>query len=559
MDNESKDILLEQESDRETQASSVDIQRANWKKEAINGNFMPAVLKLERKEIHQDDIIDPITENRLIHTCLYFSYYNVTRSLVELFNADINSKNAYGHTPLHIICNQDYPDLFLFSYLIKNDLIDTDAVDKTNVSPIFYTIMAKFHLGMLALVYRKVNIRHVDGFGNNVFYMALANNNKFAVRFLLQHYDYFSLNHSYYKNKVNLSDILISCKDSALTKYILKHRHKDVNINSIISCLKEKQSFGYYNVFNYEMLNTIYAYKTRNFLIIGKILKQYRYKFYNLTFLIDLLIQSTSTWIKMLLILCYFIVMSLAYLSYEVEFVSHTKDLLSVDTFLTFMRILNVVGLGSFFIMWVLRLLSVTVENKYVLNVAEHMRDNVLGQVYEAMESNPLDIFFVDEICEICLIRKHVSTNHCNKCNQCVHDFYFHSKLLNQCFSRQNIKYYIFLLNSLAGLHIALIYFMVTSLEVEFTENILCNIFIYFMNISKTHLLAFLYLFITSILMLQTAISLIICLGTRTTYYNMFRYHKRSLGNIQRRQNVYINSPATNHMKLVEFIKNLFK
>jgi hypothetical protein len=555
MDNESKDNLLQLESDRETDVS---MDRVSWKKEALGGNFMPAVVKLDRKELHQDDIVDPVTENRLLHLSVHYSYYNVTRALVELYNADINIKNTHGHTPLHIICNQEFPDLYLFSYLVKNDLINIDMADITNVTPLFYTIMSRFHLGMLALIHNRADVRHVDNFGNTIFYMALANDNKFAVKFLLHHFDYFSLNHSYYKDKVSLSDLFISCKDSSLLKHVLKYHEGNININSVISCLKPKEKFDYYNVFNYELLNTFYSYKTRDFLGVFKILKGYRYKLYNLKFLANMLVQNTAKWVKMIMILLYFIFLTFVYIQYEVDYVGDS-DLLSFDSILVIFRLMNTVGIFAFFVMWALKLINVTYDNQYSLSVPEHKRDNVIGQLYEAMENNPLDIFFVDEICEICLIKKQKSTNHCHLCNRCVHDFYFHSRLLNQCFNKQNIKYYFLFINSLAGLHLSLLYFMATNMEVEFTSSTVNNIAVFFTNMSLSQWPVFLYLLITSIFMLQTALAIFLCMGIGFTYYNAYRFHKKSLGNISRRQNVYINSPESNSMTMTGFVKNLFK
>jgi hypothetical protein len=395
-----------------------------------------------------------------------------------------------------------------------------------------------------------------------MMYMALANNNKFAVMFLLQHYEHFSLNQSYYKNQVQLSDIFIANKDSELLKHLLKYHNKDIGVNSIIGCLKVKEKYTYYNQFNMELLNTVYGYKSKDFpFLLKKIIKDYRYKFYNLYFLVyHLLINDTPKWLKMLVVTIYFTIMSGIYFTNEVNLIEEDYRLLTFDTFFTFWRVFNVVGLFFFLLMWIFRLIKVTYDNQYSLTIPEHSRDNVVGQIVEAMESNPLDIFFEDEICCVCLIKKEKTTNHCHSCKRCVKDFYFHSKLLNMCFSKENIKYYLLLVNSLMGLHCALIYFMVMTLDVAFSNtSTLNNIWIFLTNQSFGQFFFFVYLFVTSALMAQKVMAILICFGLRTTYYNVYRYHKKSIGNIRRRQNVYINAPESNDITLTGFVKNLFK
>jgi hypothetical protein len=167
-----------------------------------------------------------------------------------------------------------------------------------------------------------------------------------------------------------------------------------MNLNSVISCLNAKESFGYYNVFNSELLNTSYLYKTKDFLGILKILKSYRYKYYNLGFLITLFgyrKQPNSS--RVLLILIYFLL-----ISYELKAITD-YELLSADALLTFFRVCNLVGIFSFFLISILKLITVSYENLYSLTVTEHKRDIfVIGQLYEVIENNPLDIFPADEI-----------------------------------------------------------------------------------------------------------------------------------------------------------------
>ena len=95
------------------------------KAEAIKGNFMPASVLLERKQIDINEVIDD-RGNTLLHYAAMFSYQNVMRTLLELFHADINIKNAEGMTPLHIVCSNKLKDYYLLSYLIQSQAISLE-------------------------------------------------------------------------------------------------------------------------------------------------------------------------------------------------------------------------------------------------------------------------------------------------------------------------------------------------------------------------------------------------------------------------------------------------
>lgn len=213
-------------------------------------------------------------------------------------------------------------------------------------------------------------------------------------------------------------------------------------------------------------------------------------------------------------------------------------------------------------------------KEEFNLTNPEYSRENVCYQIYEAMERNPLDLFFDEEICEICLIKKDKSTNHCHACNKCVKNFYFHSKFFGLCFSRENIYNYVLLKLSLAMINYALIYLIFHSTSIEAIQSVssfskkesiytstymTTNLYIFVINSSLANLFFVVLLFIIGTLFLQKALGYIICIGYKTTYYNMFRYHKRSVGVIQQRMKLFYNIPEMNLISIKEFFKNLFQ
>jgi ankyrin repeat protein len=552
----------------------------SWRREASIGNFMPAVVLLDRKQLMVNEPIDPISENRLIHLAVTFSYLNVTRCLIELFDCDINIRNAAGQSALHIACNNPSQDAYLLSYLIKNDLLQVNITDNSGVTPLFYAVLNKFNIAILALTYLKSDLTHIDNLGNNIFYFSLTSDNKFAMKFLMRHFPSHNLiNQTYYKKQATLADVLITTKNTSCAKHIVKYYYDDLSVDSIISCKKDLNKFNVYNKFNYDMLNTLYYFKTKDYRSFFRALLRkdtdseehfYSYKLYNLSLMIyDYLIPSTSKLIKMgmlwvySILLCdYFFILFIISKSKEEEYgyLQTTIDLWQISSLFTLILCM----IKFTFYKYTDNFYE---ENQYNLTNPNYARENVCHQIYEAMERNPLDLFFEEEICEICLIRKDKSTNHCHMCRKCVKDFYFHSKLLNICFSKQNISYYIMLLSSFAAVHIYIVGLLFQVLDIESqgvdkksiytSENYTTNLVIFFMNASFYKIFLCLFFFITGVLYFQKLMTLVICLGYKTTYYNMFRYHKRSVGVIQQRGNLYYNIPQMNLISLKEFFVNL--
>jgi hypothetical protein len=566
----------------------------SWRTEALQGNFMPAAVKLDRKEINSEEIVDKITENRLIHLAVNFSFLNVTRSLLELFNCDLNSRNAAGQTALHLVCNNPSKDAYLLSYIMKQENLNYDACDKSGLTALFYAVMNNFNIAIMGLAHLKSNLSHVDNFGNNALYFAINCDNKFALKFLLRHLPGCDINQTYYNKSASLADILITNRNKSCSKYLIKHMHNELNLSSIQACQRGLERFNVYNKFNYDLLNTLYFYKTRDYkgflmALIGKENQNvnnqtrqfvYTYKLYNLyVFLYDLVIGNTGKITKMFIMWLYAAILSWMFLSYFFYTIenqnSHTlADLISMKTIWNAWQISSVITLVVCLVKFSYYHYKDDFYHKeqYVLNNPEYSSDTVCRHIYEAMERNPIDLIFEEEICEICLIKKDKDRNHCHSCNKCVKDFYFHSKFFNICFSRSNISYYILLLSSLCALHFSIVALIFSLTDIDSNSKIgqnsktiyvsqyyTTNFIIFLINAGLIRILFSLLMFVSGVLLLQKSFCLILCYGYKTTYYNMFRMHKRSVGIIQARGNLYYNVPQMNLISLWEFIKNLFK
>lgn len=600
----------------------------NWKDELYKGNFMPAFCLLDQKKILVDDIIDYNTENRLLHLALSYSFTNVTRGLIEIFKCSLNLKNRFGHTPFHILCNNEQNDIFLFSYLIKNEDLQFDEKDRSGVTPLFFAIISKHNLAFLILLFKKANIYNIDDIGNNALYFSLSSDNKFALNFILRHCPKLSLNGKFFGNKVSLSEVLISSKERQITKYLIKYFHHKLDLEAIIASQKQKSQFNFYNNFNYDLFNTVYFYKTKNYIaLINKLLSRnplsrYTFTYYNIKFLLyDLIIPNMNENLKYFFIASYCVYISYVYFEFlkgsNLLQLNNSFSVISKTILFLLYQASSVVclfiALIKFFFTKIPKLkscynnnisLSITNENfpyyvdddeenlernprnnskqvkepYYDYASCQHNSDNAMNMIYQAVERNPLDIFFEEELCEICLIKKDKTTNHCYICNRCVKNFYFHSKLFNVCFHRQNIYYYILFYSSLMAIHISYIYFMIYKVSNDYSraqnpdkdfvdlplslyqsEHFITNFVTFLVSLCPFDLLFVLFCIIFSVLALQNWLIMFCCIGYKVTYHNMFRMHKKAVGKLELRKSNICNIPQVNTVSICDFFINLFK
>ena len=501
------------------------IKTVSWKPEALKGNFMPAMIMLEQKKINVNDIVDPIKQETLLHLAGRFGYFNVMRTLIETFNADINRKNVNGHTLLFLIVSTNNGNLVHFYYLINRPNLEIDIVDKLGMSPLSHSIMTNFHFPFLYFINAGLLNKIRDIYGNQVIYFAITNENKFAFSYLL-HNKKFDVNSKYFNNSQTLADILITNQNNSITKYIVKYYWNEVDLNSIINCRKNILSYNTYNIYNYELLNTLYYFKTRNYLeFISSIFKRnnidrdkkllnnnnnqilkennfgYHYKYINLRMMFyNLILPVISPLYKFLFVFIYF---SFLYFitnennnpqnenprnhNYKYELSSYT--LLNIITILLFISKTNIIT---------------------------KKQSNLEEEISKKLKSNLKDLPDIEEICPVCAHIKDISSVHCYLCKGCVPHKIYHSNLFGCCISKSNIiEYILYILLKINFYYICLM----NLLKANPTNNLIRSALVPFRH--KTTFKIFItqsFLLSMMIINIGQFISLILSISVKTPY-----------------------------------------
>ena len=303
----------------------------NWKEECEKGNLMPGIIMLEQKRINVDDEVNSSNGNTLLHYAASFGFYNAIRALIEIYNADINKQNKLGYSPLYYIVNNNDTNIFNFQYFVKLKKINLELCDKNNMNILIHSIITHFDYAFLFFSYHGlIEKYHGDIYENPLIYFSIIYNNKFALSYLLLKKNC-DINATYFNKSAVLSDILINNKYTSITKFLVKYFNEEINLESISTCKKGLLNFPFYNIFNYELLNTLYFYKTNNFfnffislikshkttfiqdpskvLLDKKISNNeigYKYKIVNLKFMIyDLILPRISKYIKIMIFFIY--------------------------------------------------------------------------------------------------------------------------------------------------------------------------------------------------------------------------------------------------------------
>ena len=539
--------------------------------QALKGDFMPAVLMLEQNLINIDKIVNEKEGQTLLHLSCQISYYNVCRCFIEFYKADINIKDYNGRTPFHLLCMSKVKDIMLFSYFINLENIKLNEEDNFGITPLGYCIINNFNIGFLFLVSRNINLNHIDKYGNNYLYYAIKNDNIFAFNFLINHSDGNNINNIYYEENVTLVDALITNRKVKISNHIIHYFINQIKLESIVNCTKNIFYFPFYNQFNYEAWNTILLYKTGNLkyflyllipncfkyyqrknnrnnssslyinsekIKIKKITKEnipfnediiYNFKMENLCLYIEkLFLNSGRIYIKYLIILFYiltFLIMIISFWSTKATFLKHI-----IGIFLFIFLLFNL-----FFLDRSKLNTENFIDQKFFLSDNENnvLREYINCTVPIQTKNIPTD---ENEICEICLKRKIRTTHHCLICNRCVKFFYFHSEIYDICIHRNNVWNY---LNTIWPL-------IIIFLLIGFSYSIFYN-FIFF---------------IFSIYFLGKFLSIFICIGTDTTYYNAYNYHNECCDDdvfMRKMSNGYFPLPKMFRVSFTEFFKNLFK
>ena len=210
----------------------------NWREECIKGNLMPAVLLLDQKKISVNEIVNPENGNTILHYAANYGFYNVVRTLVEKFGADLNIQNKLGFSPIFLIVSCTDINIFNFNYFIKTEKVDFSLHDNNGLNILQHSIITNFHIAFLYFcALNLIEDCNNDIYGNPLIYFAITNNNKFALSYLLLCKKY-NINDTYYNNTSFLSDILITNKNNSITKFLVKYFNEEINLKSIHTCKK---------------------------------------------------------------------------------------------------------------------------------------------------------------------------------------------------------------------------------------------------------------------------------------------------------------------------------
>ena len=546
----------------------------SYKDELLKGNFMPALIMLDNKKININDEINEQTGDTLLHYAVMFSILNVTRCLIEKFNADPNKKNKAGMTPLHLICSNKKKHIFLFIYYINIPNVNIDEEDNLGLTSLGYSVINNFNLAFIFLISKKADLSHKDKFGNNIIYFALVNNNLFIINFIYTHCSEIGINvnSTFYSDTVTLSDILISNKNIECCSHIMKYFFKQINLESLVHCCKFITEFPFYNRYNYECINTLLYYKARNIKGFLNSLfpnlcccfrpKKNRYRFLNnnsnindVSFrkqiklpegiiptnndmIYEYIFENICLFIKAFLIYDrkkWVFVLFLFYIIFLCFFALFIKSKFSIYDFDITIIMLSYVKLliGIFTLFKSKDSKDYFINERYKINDIEN---NILGTFSQVKKIEDIKKIPMseNEICEFCLTKKRKSTFHCIICNKCIKEYYFHSDIFNLCIHRNNIFFYIlilfpiFILNSFIAFELGLkgIFFISMAL-----------------------------------ITLGQLITLFICIGKNVTYHNVFNSHKIfSSNNIKlRNNNEYVTLLEINDGSLQNFYFNFIR
>ena len=559
----------QEKDEKEKQEEVVD-----WKDQAIQGNLMPGIMMLEQKKINVNDEVNPLNGNTLLHYAANYGFYNVIRALIEIYHADINKKNKFGFTAIYYIVSNTDTNIFNFQYLAKIKEIDFNLEDMNGLNILVHSIITNFHYAFLFLSYLGlINNRRSDKFANPLIYFAIVNNNKFALTYLLLNKKS-NINDGYYNNTSVLSDILITNKNTSITKFLVKYFNEEINFNSIHTCKKSILNFPFYNIYNYELLNTLYFYKAKKFCrFFIAILKSfspkfnrvpnhillednlvnndigYKYKLLNLKYMIyDLILPNISKGIKLLIFLLY---MGFLYLI--------TKDTLYFYKIINSNEKINISSIIykiiSFLFLYIWFIIMLNSNDKIVVNNSD-IESDIVNTI---KNGNIIHLPYIDEICCACGTRKKLNDTHCFRCKGCFRNKFFHSNLFQICITKNNIKrYFIYLLLKINFYLICLF----NCLEKNETNKTLLAFFYMFRY--KTGIFNAICEFIIGFLIFKEIghfASLILSLTVKTPYQFIFKYHKKVYPLTLKEKNpnnMIVQSPEINdYISLSTAIKNI--
>ena len=577
--------LIEETESKVTEENSQDNKDneevVNWKEQCIQGNLMPAVLLLDEGKISVNDIVNPENGNTILHYAANFGFYNVIRALIEKFGADVNIQNKLGYTPFYYIVSTTDINFFNFHYFIKTGKIDFSLKDSNGLNILVHSIITNFHYAFLYFCSKDLIKDYlIDRYGNPLTYFAIVNDNKFALIYLLFNKN-FNVNDKYYNNSSVLSDILITNKNNSITKFFVKYFNREISLKSIHTCKKSILNFPFYNVFNYELLNTLYFYKTKSFfsfiiaifkrykptfnkcsnqrLLEDKLVNNdigYRYKMVNIKYMVyDLILPRIPNGIKILLFLLYIGAFYFGTNQHSSIFLLINEE--NISYFHLFYKVASILLLFIWFIIMLNASTKPLIfeDNNENINQLESEIANMFNG------ENILDLPYIEEICPACGKRKKLEETHCFRCNTCFNYKYFHSNLFNICITKNNIKRYLMYLI----LKINFYYICLKNLLEKNPTNKGITAFLFMFRYKTSLLNIFLESIVGFFLFKELGhfIALVLCLTIKTPYEYIYKCHKKiypptlkEKGN----KNMIVQSPEINeNISFMQGIKNIIR
>ena len=533
-----------------------------WKEECIKGNLMPGIMMLEQKKINVDDEVSSTNGNTLLHYAANYGFYNVIRSLVEIYNSDINKQNKYGYTPFFYIVSNLDTNIFNFQYFVKLKNINYDIKDKNGLNILIHSILTDFYYAFLYFSYEGLIEKYNNEKNlNPIIYFSIINNNKFALAYLLLKKNC-NINDTYYNNTAVLSDILITNKYSSITKFLIKYFNEEISLNTINTCKKGLLNFPFYNLFNYELLNTLYFYKTNNFfkflialfkksetiynndtskmLLDEKIVNKdigYKYKIVNLKYMIyDLFLPSISPLIKSIIFLLY---LCLFYFGTKnkIYFIFFINEYTNINKYAIFYRTIS-------FLLFYICFIWMFYSNDKILNKDKEIEPDIVNIINNG---NVVDLPNISEICPACGVRNNLSDSHCFRCKGCFSNRFFHSNLFQICITKYNIKKYLLYVLLKINFYFLCLF---NCLEKNPTNKFLFSFFDIFSF--KTGFFNSICLLIIGFLLFKEIghiFSMIMSLIVTTPYQFIYKYHKRVYPNCLKEKspnNMVVQSPEIN-------------
>ena len=571
----------EEELDKQKKENEInqDEEVVDWKSQCIKGNLMPGILLLDENRLNVNTVVNPENGNTLLHYAANYGFYNVIRALVEIYHADINIQNYLGYTPLYYIVSNTDTNIFNFQYMAKLKNINYNLEDMNGLNILVHSIITSFHYAFLYFSHLGLieNHKH-DKYSNPLIYFAIVNNNKFALSYLLLN-KHFNINDRYYNNTSVLSDILITNKNTSITKFLVKYFNEDIELSTIHTCKKSILNFPFYNVYNYELLNTLYFYKTKNYckfllaifktyspkfslisnhrLLEDNIVNNdigYKFKIINLKYMIyDLILPNVSKNIKLLLFLLYICIF---YFGTKRKIISYNiiNGIESINIFSLIYKFLSI------FILYIWYMSMFSSKDRKSNNGIE-IESDIVNTI---KNGNVVNLPYIDEICPSCGSKKKLNYSHCYRCKGCFYNKFFHSNLFQLCITKYNIKRYLFYLLLKINFYFICLFNCLDNNKTN--KSILAFIWLFRY---KTDIINLILEFITGFFIFKEIghlFALFISLTVETPYQYIYKYHKKIYPNTLKEKNqnnmivqvpeININIPFNKAIKNI--IKNIF-